>query len=103
MAPSSERISEIQSALAGQGEYQGDPSGKWDDGTVDAMKKYQATQGLTPSGKLDARTLEKLGLGASTAGRAAPMPTANKSPNLLMSRSQVPQQVPQEAQQQDDK
>lgn len=67
------------------------------------MKKYQATQGLTPSGKLDARTLEKLGLGASTAGRAAPMPTANKSPNLLMSRSQVPQQVPQESPQQDDK
>jgi hypothetical protein len=101
MAPTSSRISEIQAALAQQGAYQGDPSGKWDDGTVDAMKKYQASQGLDPSGKLDARTLEKLGLGASTAGRAAPMPTANPAPNLLMSRSQVPQ--PQPETQPDDK
>jgi peptidoglycan hydrolase-like protein with peptidoglycan-binding domain len=96
MAPTSERVSEIQTALAGQGAYQGDPSGKWDDSTVDAMKKYQSSQGLTPNGKLDARTLEKLGLGSSTAGRAAPMPTATPSPNLLISRSQVPQQAPQD-------
>jgi peptidoglycan hydrolase-like protein with peptidoglycan-binding domain len=96
MAPTSERISQIQSALAGQGVYQGDPSGKWDDGTVEAMRKYQAAQGLNPSGKLDARTLEKLGLGANTAGRAAPMPRTTPEPNLLISRSQLSQQGPQE-------
>jgi peptidoglycan hydrolase-like protein with peptidoglycan-binding domain len=93
MAPTSERISEIQSALAGRGAYQGEPSGKWDDDTADAMRKYQTAQGLNPTGKLDALTLEKLGLGSSTAGRAAPMPTATPSPNLLISRSQAPQQV----------
>jgi hypothetical protein len=38
------------------------------------MKKFQAGHGLNPSGKLDALTLQKLGLGSQTAGVAAPMP-----------------------------
>src|SRR5437660_12329758 len=72
-APTADRISEIQGALAKDGSYSGEPNGKWDDSTVAAMKKYQAAHGLNPSGKLDARTLQKLGLGASTAGVAPPV------------------------------
>jgi hypothetical protein len=74
LAPTSGRISEIQSALASQGAYQGDPTGRWDDATVGAMRKFQSANGLNPSGKLDAHTLEKLGLGSDTAGRGAPYP-----------------------------
>jgi len=73
-APAPERISEIQQALAKDGSFNGSPSGKWDDSTVEAMKKFQAGHGLNPSGKLDAPTLQKLGLGSQTAGVAAPMP-----------------------------
>jgi peptidoglycan hydrolase-like protein with peptidoglycan-binding domain len=73
-APAPERISEIQQALAKDGSFTGTPSGKWDDSTVEAMKKFQAGHGLSPSGKLDALTLQKLGLGSQTAGVAAPMP-----------------------------
>jgi peptidoglycan hydrolase-like protein with peptidoglycan-binding domain len=73
-APAPERISEIQQALAKDGSFSGKPSGKWDDSTVEAMKKFQAGHGLNPSGKLDAATLQKLGLGSQTAGVAAPMP-----------------------------
>src|SRR5713226_10201469 len=73
-APAPERISEIQQALAKDGSFSGTPSGKWDDSTVEAMKKFQAGHGLNPSGKLDAVTLQKLGLGSQTAGVAAPMP-----------------------------
>jgi len=73
-APAPERISEIQQALAKDGSFNGSPSGKWDDSTVEAMKKFQAGHGLNPSGKLDAPTLNKLGLGSQTAGVAAPMP-----------------------------
>ena len=73
-APAPERISEIQQALAKDGSFAGPASGKWDDSTVEAMKKFQAGHGLTPSGKLDALTLQKLGLGSQTAGVAAPMP-----------------------------
>jgi peptidoglycan hydrolase-like protein with peptidoglycan-binding domain len=73
-APTPARIAQIQSALAAQGAYQGQPNGKWDDATVQAMKQYQADHGLTPTGKLDALSLQKLGLGSQVAGRAAPLP-----------------------------
>jgi peptidoglycan hydrolase-like protein with peptidoglycan-binding domain len=78
-APDSQRISEIQTALAKDGSFSGSPSGKWDDSTVDAMKKFQEAHGLNPSGKLDAKTLQKLGLGSQTAGLAPPMPPVSSS------------------------
>jgi len=73
-APAPERISEIQQALAKDGSFTGTPNGKWDDSTAEAMRKFQGSHGLNPSGKLDALTLQKLGLGSQTAGIAAPMP-----------------------------
>ena len=57
-APAPERISEIQQALAKDGSFTGTPNGKWDDSTVEAMKKFQVGHGLNPSGKLDALSLE---------------------------------------------
>ena len=72
--PAPERISEIQQALAKDGAFSGTPNGKWDYATVEAMKKFQSSHGLNPSGKLDALTLQKLGLGSQTAGVAAPLP-----------------------------
>jgi peptidoglycan hydrolase-like protein with peptidoglycan-binding domain len=77
--PAPERISEIQTALAKDGSFNGKPSGKWDASTVDAMKKFQEAHGLNPSGKLDAKTLQKLGLGSQTAGLAAPIPPVSSS------------------------
>jgi len=78
-APTPDRISEIQRALAKDGSFTGTPSGKWDDSTVDAMKRFQDTHGLNPSGKLDAKTLQQLGLGSQTAGVAAPLPPTGSS------------------------
>jgi peptidoglycan hydrolase-like protein with peptidoglycan-binding domain len=77
--PAPERISEIQTALAKDGSFNGKPSGQWDASTVDAMKKYQEAHGLNPSGKLDAKTLQKLGLGSQTAGLAPPIPPVSSS------------------------
>jgi peptidoglycan hydrolase-like protein with peptidoglycan-binding domain len=71
-APTPERISEIQSSLARGGYYQGEPNGKWDSNTVAAMQKFQSANGLDPSGKLDATSLQKLGLGSGIAGVSAP-------------------------------
>src|ERR1039458_2380702 len=79
-APTPDRIKEIQTALQREGAYQGEPNGKWDDATAEAMKKYQDKNSLSPSGKIDALTLEKLGLGSDTAGRGAPVPAASSSP-----------------------
>ena len=56
---------------------------------MDAMKKFQSANGLNPSGKLDALTLQKLGLGSETAGLAAPTPPPN-SANRLRNLSSLP-------------
>jgi len=79
-APTPERISEIQSALAHGGYYQGAPNGKWDSNTVAAMQKFQSDNGLSSNGKIDAPSLQKLGLGSSTAGVDAPKPVAPATP-----------------------
>ncbi len=76
-APTPDRIREIQTALAQNGFYEGEPNGKWDARSVQAMKKYQAANGLTATGKLDAKSLQKLGLGSEVAGAAAPRTPAN--------------------------
>jgi peptidoglycan hydrolase-like protein with peptidoglycan-binding domain len=85
MAPTADRISEIQTALAKDGSFGGSPNGKWDDSTVEAIRKFQTTHGLNPSGKIDARTLQKLGLGSQTAGVAAPTPPPNATSRLVSS------------------
>ncbi len=86
-APTSERISEIQAALAKNGIFEGTPNGKWDEATSEAMKKFQAAHRLTPTGKFDALTLQKLGLGSETAGVAPPTPPPNATANRLLSRN----------------
>ena len=78
-APTPDRISEIQEALAKNGAYAGTPNGKWDDSTEDALRKFQQSHGLAATGKLDARTLQQLGLGSSTAGVAPPAPSNTTS------------------------
>jgi|SRR5215471_5758608 len=78
-APTTERITEIQQALAKGGSYTGTPSGKWDESTEEAMRKFQESHGLNPTGKLDARSLQQLGLGSQIAGVAAPRPSSTAS------------------------
>jgi len=70
--PTPERIAEIQQALAKDGSFTGTATGKWDSSTTEAVKRFQDAHGLNPTGKLDALTLQKLGLGSHTAGLAAP-------------------------------
>jgi murein L,D-transpeptidase YcbB/YkuD len=84
-APTTERVSEIQAALARDGSFQGSPNGKWDDETASAMRKFQATHGLNASGKVDAPTLQRLGLGSQTAGVAAPTPPPGTISHLTSS------------------
>ncbi len=71
-APSPERITQIQTALARGGYYKGDPTGRWDSSTVAAVQKFQSANNIDSTGKLDAPTLQKLGLGSDIAGVAAP-------------------------------
>jgi hypothetical protein len=74
-APSADRIKEIQQALGREGHYEGTPSGKWNSASTAALKSYQQANELNATGKLDARTLQKLGLGSEVAGLAPPRAT----------------------------
>ena len=87
-APTPDRINDIQGALAKNGAYTGSPTGKWDDSTAEAMKKFQASHGLNPTGKMDALTLQKLGFGSETAGMGVPTPPPNSTNRLLSSKVQ---------------
>jgi peptidoglycan hydrolase-like protein with peptidoglycan-binding domain len=78
-APTTDRIEEIQTALSREGYYHGDPSKKWDASTEDAMRHFQEDHGMSGSGRLDATTLQKLGLGSDIAGVSAPRPRQNKA------------------------
>jgi peptidoglycan hydrolase-like protein with peptidoglycan-binding domain len=95
--PTPARISEIQSALARDGYYQGQPNGKWDSNTVAAMQKFQSGNGLEASGKLNALSLQKLGLGSSVAGVSAPKPVqpVTTKPPAASPSSTAPAPAPQ--------
>ena len=78
--PSADRTEEIQSALERGGYYRGDATGKWDASTQESLRRFQQANGLPPTGKLDALSLQKMGLGSDVAGVSAPRPvTGNNS------------------------
>jgi peptidoglycan hydrolase-like protein with peptidoglycan-binding domain len=89
-APTPDRISEIQTALSRGGYYVGEPNGKWDSNTVGAMQKFQSDNGLNASGKISATSLQKLGLGSSTAGVDAPKPIKKTDPGATTSAALHP-------------
>jgi peptidoglycan hydrolase-like protein with peptidoglycan-binding domain len=59
----SERAQQIQEALIREHYMDGEPSGKMDDATQAALRRYQADQGWQSKSVPDSRALIKLGLG----------------------------------------
>lgn len=62
-APTTDRYLEIQQALQSAGFLENQPSGKWDDSSVAAMKRFQEQHSIPPTGKINALSLIALGLG----------------------------------------
>ncbi len=60
-----ERTHQIQEALIRERYLSGKPSGKWDEPTQAALRRYQADQGWQSKTVPDSRALIKLGLGPS--------------------------------------
>jgi peptidoglycan hydrolase-like protein with peptidoglycan-binding domain len=58
-----ERARQIQAALIREHYMSGEPSGKWDDSSQQAMRRYQADQGWQSKSIPDSRALIRLGLG----------------------------------------
>ena len=61
----SERTRQIQQALIREHYLSGEPTGKWDAGTEDALRRFQADNGWQNKTVPDSRALIKLGLGPS--------------------------------------
>jgi hypothetical protein len=57
------RTLEIQEALVREHYLSGEPSGKWDDATQQALRRYQKDQGWQSKSIPDSRALIRLGLG----------------------------------------
>jgi peptidoglycan hydrolase-like protein with peptidoglycan-binding domain len=77
-APTRERYLEIQQALVARGFLAGPPSGVWGAESVAALKKFQASQNLEPSGKLDSLSLIALGLGPKRETNGAKPPPVSE-------------------------
>lgn len=77
LAPTKERYQQIQQALASKGYYAGEPNGVWGPDSVDALKKFQTDQNLTPDGKLTSLSLIALGLGPKRLSAQAPAQPAH--------------------------
>ncbi|HYP52766.1 MAG TPA: peptidoglycan-binding domain-containing protein [Pyrinomonadaceae bacterium] len=57
-----EQIKQAQTLLKQRGLYAGDPTGKLDDTTRAALRKFQEAEGLRVTGTLNRVTLEKMGI-----------------------------------------
>jgi len=60
-----ERAREIQQALVREHYLSGEPTGKWNEASEEAMRRYQADNGWQSKTVPDSRALIKLGLGPS--------------------------------------
>lgn len=76
--PTPERYQEIQQALASRGYYKGAVDGKWNDDSVEALRRFQTDQNLSPDGRINSLSLIAMGLGPKRATSGA-VPAAGPS------------------------
>ena len=75
-----ERVTEIQNALIKAGFLDGPATGLYDDNTIDAMKQYQAQNGMSQTGLPSASLLKKLGVPKrSNDGYAVPVNSVSET------------------------
>lgn len=75
-ARADESVQEAQTRLKEGGFYFGEASGAYDGDTAAAVARYQIRHGLAISGKLDAGTIQALGLVKAKADAPEPSPTS---------------------------
>ena len=78
-----ERTLEIQQALVREHYLTGEPTGKWDQDTKDALLRMQAENGWQTKLTPDSRALIKLGLGPDKTGLLNPDTAVMSSPHEL--------------------
>ena len=84
-----ERARQIQQALVREHYLNGQPSGKWDDSTQGALRRYQADQGWQSKSVPDARALIRLGLGPDQGHLLNPESAMTTEPQLPHNTTRV--------------
>jgi hypothetical protein len=77
------RTVQIQQALIREHYLTGDPSGRWDQSTKDALARFQEANGWQTKSVPDSRALIKLGLGPDKKGLLNPDTAVMTSPHEL--------------------
>lgn len=81
LAPTPERYKQIQQALSSKGYLSPEQAtGKWDDTSTEALRKFQADQNLDANGKINSLSLIALGLGPQREVAAKPAAPAATTP-----------------------
>jgi peptidoglycan hydrolase-like protein with peptidoglycan-binding domain len=75
-----DRAREIQAALIREHYLTGEPTGKWDERTKQALARYQADRGWQSKRLPDSRALIQLGLGPTHEGLLNPESVASTQP-----------------------
>jgi peptidoglycan hydrolase-like protein with peptidoglycan-binding domain len=77
------RTREIQQALIRENYLSGEPTGKWDQSTKDALTRFQEANGWQTKSIPDSRALIKLGLGPDKKGLLNPDTAVMTAPHEL--------------------
>lgn len=77
------RTAQIQQALIREHYLAGEPTGKWDQSTKDALARFQEANGWQTKSVPDSRALIKLGLGPDKKGLLNPDTAVMTSPHEL--------------------
>lgn len=78
VAPTSDRLRNVQAALIERGYLQGEANGQWNGQCVEALKKFEADQKVRVDGKIDSKMLIALGLGPKyDSNLSLPVPDGN--------------------------
>jgi peptidoglycan hydrolase-like protein with peptidoglycan-binding domain len=76
--PARERYAEIQTALIGKGFLEEPATGTWDEKSVEALKRFQESNNLEPTGRINSLSLIALGLGPNHGAVGAALPEATE-------------------------
>lgn len=77
---SKEQITQAQTMLKQKGHYSGDASGKLDDPTRDAIRKFQEAEKIRATGTLNRITLEKMGVALTDKQKLIPVSESSMTP-----------------------
>ena len=72
-SPTKSQIEQVQNILKGKKLYDGEPSGKYDDGTRAGIRTFQKGNGLKETGTLNRATLEKFGVDLTDSQKKIPV------------------------------